>query len=61
MSCGCKKKKTPPVEQPNTTVNTTDNNVKINETTNTRPIEANDVDNNTLITKITNRLKEITN
>ena len=64
MSCGCKKK-TPPVVQPKTTVvKTTENNVKINEVTNTQPtttaIEANDVDNSTLVNKITNRLKEIT-
>jgi hypothetical protein len=63
MGCGCKKKIIPPVVQPKTTVvKTTDNNIKINEATNTQPmVEANDIDNNTLINKITNRLKEITN
>lgn len=58
MGCGCKKKTKLPVEQTSTTViKSTENN----NTTNTIPVaESSDIDNNTLLARITNRLKEIT-
>lgn len=54
MACNCKKKSITPTAQP--AVKSVETTPKPIQT----PIEAADVDNSTLITKITTRLKEIT-